>query len=479
MSGKVTRRANRKFARTEEAPEEGKPPTGDIYKRRFNTDDSFQAEFQSESMRQTTPLSKYEFNTKEGLKVLIYEGSITHLDVDCIVNAANENLMHGGGIAFAISEAAGYVFDEESKDYIAKHGQIPVGTCAVTSAGKLPYKYVIHSVGPRWSDYTDKDRCLRDLCESVEVTFREADKLGMKSIALPSISSGIFGVPRDKCVEQYHKAVTTFSRSYPFLRLREIHFVDRDASMVSALQVVFQQKTSRLNNTEPSKAPYERKLQGANDDKLSPIHHEMHLKHFSNCCICMDQLTNPQRLPKCGHIFCKKCIKQYLDYKPACPTCGQIYGKMTGNQPPGSISIKKSYQRLQGVHDCNSFVIKISIYSQTDHPNPGKMYKGISRSGYLPNNEKGCLVAKLLNVAFSRRLVFTIGRSRTTGQGGVITWNDILHKTRPDGGPIKFGYPDDTYLEGVMAELSAKGVTPESADDPREYSEYSKFVSYS
>lgn len=71
---------------------------------------------------------------------------------------------------------------------------------------------------------------------------------------------------------------------------------------------------------------------------------------------------------------------------------------------------------------------------QPEHPEPGKWYKGINRSGYVPNNEKGRLVAKLLNVAFSRRLVFTIGRSRTTGQEGVITWNDIHHKTRPGGG---------------------------------------------
>ena len=72
-----------------------------------------------------------------------------------------------------------------------------------------------------------------------------------------------------------------------------------------------------------------------------------------------------------------------------------------------------------------------------EHPNPDTPYEGIQRSGYVPNNEKGRLVAKLLNVAFSRRLVFTIGRSRTTGKDGVITWNDIHHKTRMYGGPEK------------------------------------------
>ena len=110
--------------------------------------------------------------------------------MDCIVNAANEHLMHGGGVAYAISDAAGYQFDQESTQYIKDNGPIPVGSCCVTSAGKLPYKHVIHTVGPRWGDYTDKEKCLQDLQKSVMVTFEKADELHMKSIAIPAISSG-------------------------------------------------------------------------------------------------------------------------------------------------------------------------------------------------------------------------------------------------------------------------------------------------
>jgi len=75
------------------------------------------------------------------------------------------------------------------------------------------------------------------------------------------------------------------------------------------------------------------------------------------------------------------------------------------------------------------------FYFQLDHPQPGQPYEGIVRSAYLPNNERGKLVCKLLRIAFDRKLVFTIGRSRTTGKEGVVTWNDIHHKTRMDGGP--------------------------------------------
>lgn len=144
---------------------------------------------------------KIEFKTKEGLRVQIYTGSITCLDVDCIVNAANENLMNEGGVTAAISDAAGYEFDQESRDYVKKYGPIAVGTCCVTSAGKLPYKCVFHTVGPRWGEYKDKNRCLQDLQDSVEATFIEADERKMSSIAIPAIGSGrlfVLGLPRRK-----------------------------------------------------------------------------------------------------------------------------------------------------------------------------------------------------------------------------------------------------------------------------------------
>lgn len=205
-------------------------------------------------------------------------------------------------------------------------------------------------------------------------------------------------------------------------------------------------------------------------------------ERFSVCSICMDIKKTPKNLQKCGHTFCTECIELAFQYKPACPICGMIYGKVTGDQPPGSISIGKSIFKLEGFNDSNGSIVVTYIFEDgwqgSEHPNPGQVYKGINRSGYVPNNEKGRLVAKLLNIAFSRRLVFTIGRSRITGHEGVITWNDIHHKTRMDGGPARFGYPDPTYLDRVLEELKAKGVTEESADDPEEYKEYSRQIGF-
>ena len=68
---------------------------------------------------------------------------------------------------------------------------------------------------------------------------------------------------------------------------------------------------------------------------------------------------------------------------------------------------------------------------QPEHPEPGSPYKGIIRTAYLPDNEEGRKILELLRIAFDRKLIFTIGHSRTTGKEGVITWNDIHHKTNP------------------------------------------------
>lgn len=86
------------------------------------------------------------------------------------------------------------------------------------------------------------------------------------------------------------------------------------------------------------------------------------------------------------------------------------------------------------------------VLKKEENPNPGKRFKGIQLSGYVPNNHQGRMVAKLLNVAFSRRLVFTIGPSRITMEDDVIIWNDIHHKTRPHGGPERYVHIIHSYL---------------------------------
>jgi O-acetyl-ADP-ribose deacetylase (regulator of RNase III) len=118
-------------------------------------------------------------------------GDITSREVDAIVNAANSHLQHGGGVAGAIVRKGGQIIQDESD----KIGYVPVGHAVITTAGKLPARYVIHAVGPRMGE-GDEDSKIENAVSSSLVL---ASEKGLKSISLPAISSGIFGFPKDRC----------------------------------------------------------------------------------------------------------------------------------------------------------------------------------------------------------------------------------------------------------------------------------------
>ncbi|WP_238026805.1 ADP-ribose-binding protein [Metallosphaera javensis (ex Hofmann et al. 2022)] len=128
--------------------------------------------------------------------VVLTRGDITEVEVDAIVNAANSYLSHGGGVAWAIVRKGGDVIQRESDQYVLEHGPVPVGEVAVTSAGALRARYVIHAVGPRYG-VEGKDK----LYSAVRRSLEKAEELGLRSLALPAISTGIFGYPHEDCAE--------------------------------------------------------------------------------------------------------------------------------------------------------------------------------------------------------------------------------------------------------------------------------------
>jgi O-acetyl-ADP-ribose deacetylase (regulator of RNase III) len=121
----------------------------------------------------------------------LVEGDITELAVDAIVNAANEDLKLGSGVAGAIRRKGGPSIQKECD----RIGGTPVGTAVITGAGDLPHKHVIHAVGPRMGE-GDEDR---KLSSAVRSSLALADRHGLSSIAIPAISSGAFGVPVRRC----------------------------------------------------------------------------------------------------------------------------------------------------------------------------------------------------------------------------------------------------------------------------------------
>ncbi|KAM4607617.1 uncharacterized protein ACJ7VT_015826 [Polymixia lowei] len=182
-----------------------------------------------------------------------------------------------------------------------------------------------------------------------------------------------------------------------------------------------------------------------------------------SCAICMDVITKTEKKTlRCKHSFCKGCLKKAFDYKPVCPTCGALYGILKGTQPgKGTMDVIIDKSSLPGYESYGSIIIHYLIPSgiQTEeHPNPGQQYEGTSRTAYLPDSSKGRKVLELLKRAFDQQLIFTVGRSSTTGRNNLVTWNDIHHKTSRHGGPTCYGYPDPDYLNRVQDELKVKGI---------------------
>ncbi|CAC5420245.1 DTX [Mytilus coruscus] len=726
----------------------------------------------SYSLENRKPTHK-TYKTEEGLVIHVYMGNILQLNVDCIVNAANSHLMHGGGIAAVIADAAGKAFNKESYEYVKSYGEVKTGHCCVTHAGNLPYKRVIHGVGPHWSK-GKADECCDMLQQTIEQCIQTANAHHMTSIAIPSISAGLYGMPAELCAKSYAVGVMTVSANRTGRwSLKEVHFVDNKPDMVFTVQKAFSdffessetrrqrsveeslqtsveqfkgdtaiieklKKNQSLTNAEEivqrkatvklntqtehmnftiSGSPIDNYILPNSSDlptswkvtiktnlieietgpsmkvyfyesdfgnqimesiafgkdidygqrstvvqslrrrtnvkakldqlqiqipkptvgtvamfeavtdiylqkvfvvftpkyprnwtsgenkkfhdnlfgcylkifqevantkdteflavsflktgnkgtsfeegvkvflhavdtfttnknpecRLKQIHlivnketnalkqiqsvleqnykdrgHVIHIYEKADkkalamvgfktimsqkkdmpledrnnseiagenenktkekskpvdCAICLEEVQDDTKktLHKCKHVFCKECIDECFRHRPVCPTCGMVYGIVRGTQPTGTMEVEhRPHSDLPGHKNQGCYMINYNFYSgkQTaEHQNPGKSYRGTSRMAYLPANEKGTMVMKLLKIAFDRKLVFTIGHSRTTGEENVVTWNDIHHKTNMSGGAQAFGYPDPEYLDRVLGELAAKGVTKEDLKD--------------
>ena len=129
---------------------------------------------------------------QSGVKLYLYYADITKLNVGAIVNAANERLLHSGGVAWAISQAAGSSFQRESDKYIRECGKIPLSNVMVQAAGpRLPCMHVINAVGPEWYKFSNKEKCKNALVCTFFNCFRCANETcRVPSLALPPISAG-------------------------------------------------------------------------------------------------------------------------------------------------------------------------------------------------------------------------------------------------------------------------------------------------
>jgi len=122
------------------------------------------------------------------------QGDITEMQTDAIVNAANERLAHGDGVAGAISRRGGADIQRQSDAWVREHGPVLTGSAAITGGGQLPARHVIHAVGPV---YDGTPRSAEKLASALRSSLALAYEHALKSVALPAISTGIFGYPLD------------------------------------------------------------------------------------------------------------------------------------------------------------------------------------------------------------------------------------------------------------------------------------------
>jgi O-acetyl-ADP-ribose deacetylase (regulator of RNase III) len=160
--------------------------------------------------------------------IRVLQGDLTGQRVGAIVNAANEQLVHGGGLAGAIVRRGGPEIQEESDGWVRERGPVATGSAAITGAGRLPARHVIHAVGPVWGSGDEEAK----LASAVRSALRLASQHDIGSVSLPAISSGIFGFPKPLCARIVLSTVHEFLTENPEGSVREVSVVllDRETA---------------------------------------------------------------------------------------------------------------------------------------------------------------------------------------------------------------------------------------------------------
>ncbi|XP_037254015.1 protein mono-ADP-ribosyltransferase PARP14-like isoform X2 [Falco rusticolus] len=234
-----------------------------------------QSEQLEEQQENSNTGKSYTQLTIGGIVIAVYKADLCTYPVDVVVNASNEDLKHIGGLAEALLKAAGPELQQECDELVKKNGSLQPGCAVITGPGKLPCKNIIHAVGPRWRK-DEAEKCVFLLRKTVKKSLQLAETYNHRSIALPAISGGIFGFPRELCTYSIVSSVKeTLEESMGDSSLKEIHLVDVAQDNIrafsKALREVFSNYSSYKSLHQDSIVHQPRKRKISQNSKNFPL----------------------------------------------------------------------------------------------------------------------------------------------------------------------------------------------------------------
>ncbi|MEQ2249721.1 hypothetical protein ILYODFUR_032159 [Ilyodon furcidens] len=188
-----------------------------------------------------SPEKRFEFMMRSGVNVSVWKADLTHFHADAVVNAANEDLKHYGGLALALSTAGGPQIQMESDDFVKKRGKLPTGKTVVLDAGSLPCKKIIHAVGPDLSMSPSRyeiQKAKPMLETTIWSILDRVEEDHLANVAIPAISSGLFHYPLPDCARTIVSTVKRYYDTLPIQnhRPKEIFLVNNDEPTVQEME---------------------------------------------------------------------------------------------------------------------------------------------------------------------------------------------------------------------------------------------------
>ncbi|XP_062600984.1 protein mono-ADP-ribosyltransferase PARP14-like [Saccostrea cucullata] len=204
---------------------------------------------------QTSNKNMTEYITKAGVSIKVKSGDLTALRVHVIVNAANQELYHQGGLAGVIVEKGGNGIQNECSDHVRRNGKLSEGDTFCSIAGKLACEMIVHACGPTWRNGMNLER--ERLTDCVESALTETETRGYNSIAIPGLCTGIFGYPVNQATSVIVKAIKSFLKNRTRSTIKEIILCDvREETVKCFNEAVKQEFKGKLQNVDDLASAY-------------------------------------------------------------------------------------------------------------------------------------------------------------------------------------------------------------------------------